>query len=734
MIQSAAAVAFIIAASSAPVVPDIARPADPRSVHLEGLVGERIARSEKARLLALDEERLLRGFRHRPGEQAWIGEHVGKWLHAGSLAWANTRDPALREKLDRVVRELLKTQEPDGYLGTYIPAQRFGLYPNADWDVWVHKYCLLGLLTYHEFTGDAPALEGARRAADLLLATFGPGKKDIVAAGTHVGMAATSVLEPVVLLHRATGEKKYLDFARSIVESYDHPKGPGIVKSLLDHGSVRRTANAKAYEMMSNLVGLCELYRETGERKHLEACERAWKDIVENRMYLTGGVSLGEHFQDDGVLPNSGAVSETCAQVTWEQLNLQLLRLTGDPKYADVLERIVFNHLLGAQKPDGSGFCYFTPLSGKKPYGTDINCCTSSGPRGMALIPTFALTAGQDSFDVHLPIPGSAELTLGNGKKVKVTVKTDFPSRGKVSIEASPRDVAFRFAGRGGLQGSAEVEVPLEPEVVPGGRSNPGRVAVVRGPVVYCLEPRFNPHLAGVAALAGETAGSAGLEAVAAPTEKACYPGQILVKAKGVLLKPSKGRKAAEPVDLLLGDYASAGADGGSIEVWLPLAAIFDLSQLSLLSFGKESWSRPGNAEGGIADGDRSSYRVTFDGRKAEEDWFAVELDEPAEVVRVVFVQGRTFHDGGWFDASKEKPRIQVRRAKGGDWETVASLEGYPAATAGDRKGLREGQRFEAKLAAPVSAAAVRVIGRPASGDNPAQAFSSCAELEAYER
>src|SRR5437016_3586821 len=122
----------------------------PGAVKVGGLLGERYNRNEKNRLLHVDEEELLAGFRHRPGKQAWIGEHVGKWLHAASLAYANTGDPALRAKLDRVARELLKTQEPDGYLGTYIADKRFGLYPNADWDVWVHKYDLIGLLAYYQ--------------------------------------------------------------------------------------------------------------------------------------------------------------------------------------------------------------------------------------------------------------------------------------------------------------------------------------------------------------------------------------------------------------------------------------------------------------------------------------------------------------------------------------------------------------------------------------------------------
>src|SRR5262249_35031629 len=153
-------------------------------------------------LLAVDEAALLEGFRHRPGAQAWIGEHVGKWLHAATLAWAYTGDPALKTKLDRVGAELIETQEPEGNIGTYAPGMRFGLYPGADWDVWVHKYDLIGLLTYYHYTRNAASLAASRRVGDLLIRTFGPGKKSIISAGSHVGMAATSVLEPVVLLYR----------------------------------------------------------------------------------------------------------------------------------------------------------------------------------------------------------------------------------------------------------------------------------------------------------------------------------------------------------------------------------------------------------------------------------------------------------------------------------------------------------------------------------------------------
>jgi len=145
-----------------------------------------------------------------------------------------------------------------------------------------------------------------------------------------------------------------------------------------------------------------------------------------------------------------------------------------------------------------------------------------------------------------------------------------------------------------------------------------------------------------------------------------------------------------------------------------------------------ESRSRQGNREGSICDGDFNSFVVTFNGKPADEDWYCIPLSKPMNVRRVVFAHGKNFHDGGWFDASAGKPRIQVQRERGGAWETVGELADYPATTATDNKKLKPGQTFTLRLPEPIKAVAVRVIGKPACGDNPKQAFSSCAELQAF--
>ena len=416
-------------------MPDAAQLLSPADIQLAGWLGQRVRVNATNRLMTADLEPLLGCFRHKPGWHPWAGDHLGKWLHAATLAWACTGDPALRRRMDYAVSELIKAQEPDGYLGTYVPEKRFGRYGYAEWDVWSHKYCLVGLLTYYRYTGDPAALGACRKAADLLLRTFGPGKKSILSAGTFEGMAATAVLEQMVVLYRDTGDERYLDFARYCVQSWDEPNGPRIIQTLLKEKQVNKVASAKAYEMLLNLVGLCELARATGERQWLEPVLIAWQDIVKNRLYLTGSASQWEIFREDDYLPNGFEAHpcETCVTVTWMQLNLQLLRLTGEAKYADQIEKTLYNHLAAAQQPRGDDWCCYTPLQGVKLYDDGIICCHSSGPRGLALAPqTTYLKARLGEADALLvsTFESSAATTELGGQSVQVTQRSGFPLRG----------------------------------------------------------------------------------------------------------------------------------------------------------------------------------------------------------------------------------------------------------------------------------------------------------------
>lgn len=742
---------------------------NPDSIKIGGFLGERIEANWKNRLLKVDEDPLLAGFRKKPGSHPWIGEHVGKWLHAATLAWVYSGNEDLKKKLDRVAAELIKTQEPDGYLGTYVPEKRFGLYPEADWDVWVHKYCLIGLLTYYQYTGNQNALEACKKAADLLLKTFGPDKKNILSAGTHVGMAATSVLEPIVLLYNFTGDERYLKFALYIVDSWDSPNGPAILKSLLSHGNVSKTANAKAYEMLSNLVGLCELARVTGERRYIEAVVRAWEDIVSKRLYITGSASQGEHFRGDFDLPNSESahVAETCVTVTWIQLNLQLLRLTGEARYANELERTIYNHLSAAQRPDGAQWCYFTALEGRKPYGPGINCCVSSGPRGMALAPLVGCMVGREK-DIPLITLNyfeNAEYKVNIGDAIlQIVQKSEFPIVGKARISfnltdktgksfpanksvnfglkircpdwARPIEIQYKNSPlaaeltegwlvvepRSWNNGDAlDVSFNLEGKMIIGTHGNDGLTALSWGPFVLAFDANDNKNLPTPSRIGLWGADGGGL---------------VKLKSANPLRFESKVRvkKDADPVNAVFRTFADAGSDGGIYRVWLRSPSREIPENLSLLSGGKEDRSRRGNVAGSIVDGDRATYVVTFDGKMAAEDFYSVILDSPASIKRIIFCHGHNFHDGGWFDTTAGKPLVQIKREPQAEWETIGRLDSYPDTTADKAPTIKDGQPFEFVLNEPIKAIGIRITGKPSCGDNPKQAFSSCAELEAYEK
>jgi uncharacterized protein len=751
-------------------MPDRAEVLSPADVQLHGWLARRVAANETNRLVKVDLEPLLAGYRQKPGSHPWIGEHIGKWLHAATLAWVHSGDPVLREKVDHGVTELILTQESDGYLGTYLPEHRFAIHPGPGgqewagpaWDVWSHKYNLLGLLTYYQFTGHEPALDACRKMGDLLLKTF-PAERSILAAGTHVGMAATSVLEPMVLLYRFTGEERYLEFCHYIVRSWGEPKGPAIIASLLDHGQVNRTANGKAYEMLSNLVGLCELARVTGDRQWLTPVLIAWQDIVDKRLYITGASSQGEHFRDDHSLPNhmGARVGEQCVTTTWIQLNWQLLRLTGESRFGDQLETVFYNQLAAAQHPDGSQWCYFTSPEGTKPYGPGINCCVSSGPRGMALIPQSAALriASRDGEPETLMLNLWESMTVRTrlgGQDATVTWRTQFPVHGRATLNIeSPQPAPFAIRLRvpawaqpasltmqGGATGAIRsddqgyivqsddwtgTQVVLEFNLglrrIPGEHGNSGWTAFAWGPFVLAFDQQHNP------------AWPVPMRVVVPK------PNDITTREGGQILEPSDplqfhlllaelNQPEARPARLVT--FADAGSEGGRYAIWLRAAGTGLAETDSLFSYADESRSASGNVDGSIADGDFGTFVVTFNGQPQTEAWFAVQRDQPVELKRVVFAHGRTFHDGGWFDASKEKPRLEIRRQHDGPWEQIAELSTYPATSATDPAGMLDGQPSTILLPQSVQAIALRVIGRPASGDNRNQAFASCAELQAF--
>ena len=258
-------------------------------------------------------------------------------------------------------------------------------------------------------------------------------------------MAATSVLEPMCRLYRFTGDPRHLEFCNYVVRAYEQANGPRIVSTLLQGGGVYRTANGKAYEMLSNFNGLVDLYRLTADRKLLDAVLRAWdEDIVQHQLYRTGTVSAMEHFQPEGRLLSlqSSNVGETCATVTWLQLDWRLLRLTGEARFGQEIERTVYNHLLAAQDAKSGNISYYTAWVGQRGfYRRRTVLRLEDGPRGISLIPQLTWAVARDAVVINLYTPGRARFEI-RGAPVEVSSETTFPSEGHVTltVELETRD------------------------------------------------------------------------------------------------------------------------------------------------------------------------------------------------------------------------------------------------------------------------------------------------------
>ena len=732
-------------------IKDLFVPAPLDQQRLGGLLGERIRLNLDSRLLAADETALLGGFQNRSLASPRAGEHVGKFLDAASLAWAYSGHERLKTVLDRVAAALIASQLPDGYLGTYPEDQRW-----TRWDVSVHSHVLAGLLSYYQVTGHRPALEAARKIGDLLTRTFGPTQRDLIKSGAHLGLAATGVLEPVCLLHRHTGQERRL--ADYILRAYEQPDGPHLLRSFSRTGSVFKTADANAYQILSNLVALLDLYRLSGDDTLLKAAQTAWKDIVSKRLYLTGTTSAGEYFKDDLSLPGyeSAQVGEACVTVSWLRLNWQLLRLTGETPYADQIERTVYNHLLASQDPRDGAVCPSPPLEGRKRAERTLTCCVSSESRGLALIPQMVWGAREGGVAVVLYAPGEASIPLvmaGGTLEVGLTSQTRFPLDGSVSLTLKPaRRARFplflrvpswcrRFTatlagattpGKPGeflrldrtWQAGDRIQIDMEMsgQVLPGAASYPEHVAIQRGPQVLALEAAVNSGIPFLHRVAPVSASEVQLADAAVRLPKGWIGNQAYAIAGMATQRTPEGKQTVGQKELLLVPFA----DARRYRVWLIKPDKIPFGPVAVTAFGLETFSRAGNIDGSICDERPDTFRVTFEGAPARQDWYAVEMDAPELIARVVYRHGRVFQNGGWFNTVGGKPVVQLKRTRTGNWETVGPLDSYPETTSKDIPNLRDGQPFEVRLKEPLKVVGVRVLGRPGAF------FSSCAELAAY--
>jgi DUF1680 family protein len=564
-------------------VADALTPLPLRDVRLNGHLGRKIGLCIERRIFAQDPRQLTEPFRRRQERQCWQTEFWGKWMTSAVAASDYTGDAQQRERLHESVREVLATQTADGYIGNYAPGSRL-----ESWDIWGRKYTLLGLLA----DGEAAALAGARRLADNLIAELRSTGRDIVTLGLYRGMASSSVLGPIVDLYRLTHEERYLDFAASIVARWYSRRGPHLVDKALAGVPVAQRFpppakkkwwswenGQKAYEMMSCYSGLLQLYRETGWRDCLNAAVRTFESIRDTEITVAGSGSSDECWYGGRARQTEPASRpmETCVAVTWMELCARLLRITGDARYGDEIEKTAYNALAGAMTADGSSFAQYSPLKGVRTLGPalcgmPLNCCVASGPRGIMLLPATAVL-------MHRQGPAVVLYSSGVWKcpDLELEAKTDYPASGTIEIALRPaRPAPFplrlripawsertALAVNGKAAGAVEpgTWAILERRWKPGDRvtleldlrgrilRQSGRAAVLRGPLALATDVRLGP------------------------------PGPVpqnedRIALESVSALPGIGMAFASP-GLRLCDYASAGntfAADSRFRVWLPVA------------------------------------------------------------------------------------------------------------------------------------------------------------------
>ena len=436
------------------------------------------------------------------------------------------------------------------------------------------------------------------------------------------------------------------------------------------------------------------------------------------------------------------------------------------------LRQVVLNQLFGAQRCDGSAWGYYVQMQGKKPYSStlDGHCCLSSGPRGVALIPTFALSTDADGVVVNLYDAGTAQLKLRDGTPVTLTTETQYPGDEQIRIAVEPAETKSfalklripawcqqprskstagkctahaerrwlrRHPARNGRTATrSSCGSKLEPRVIVGDHKNQGKVAVLYGPLVLAADeallgnaqskaktvPRSRPgdgpdstqcHRRGQSAT-GTAQGQAGSRA-----------GRIPDLARRASLPHPRRHPQTAACDSRSARHCPSGWFRSPMRVPRERAirsgcrCPANFTAAICFWTARQAIRARTISDGSMTDEDFETFVTTSDGKLADEDWFAVELNEPVMVKRVLFAHGKTLPNGGWFDSTAGKPRIQVKRTKDGAWETVAEISDYPATTAKNSAEMEGGEHVVCKLASPIKAWAVRVMGKPACGDNP---------------
>jgi uncharacterized protein len=514
----------------------------------EGFWSKRRATNVEASIPSMHDELLAHGrldnFLRLSGKSAapQVGPYfsdsdIYKWVEAVGFALQSGDLPELRRTTEGIIGAVIAVQEPSGYLNTYFveshrPERMLPHTQQVGHELYCLGHMLQAAIAYYRATGDPTLLNAGIRFVDqFLLPNFGPApnQQPIVSGHPEIEMS-------LIELYRTTGNRHYLDLAGYILRGDDRIplKRQEIVYMFCGSPFTSRTKlEGHAVRAMYACCGATDYYMETGNPSYLQTLNTLWHDLSEHQMYITGGVgarSQGEAFGNPYELPNATAYGESCAAIGNMMWNWRMLSATGDARHADVMERALYNGINSGMSLDGKLYCYRNPLAHDPTTGDkirnpwyDVTCCPPNLERTFASLPGYFYSIADDGVYVHLYDNSEMNWHLANGNPLKLKQQTNYPWEGTVQLTVAPaapetftlyvrvpgwsrssrvtvdgKEVEGVVPGRylpirRRWTGSETVALSFDMETRPI-QANPAvtedtdRVALQRGPIVFCME------------------------------------------------------------------------------------------------------------------------------------------------------------------------------------------------------------------------------------------------------
>ena len=457
---------------------------------------------------------------------------VYKWVEAAAFSLAAGRNDDLHRLTRQTILEIISAQDDDGYLNTYFTFDN----KKKRWtnlrdmhELYCAGHLIQAAIAYYRATGEHELIDAACRFADHIDETFRLGKRDGTPGHPEIEMA-------LVELYRLTGKRRYLELSKFFLDN----RGKGLIGGSpyhIDHKPFRELDEIVGHAVRSVYLncGAADLYMEIGDERLLEALFHLWRSMTERKMYITGGIGsryVGESFGEDYELPNVTAYAETCAAIANVMWNWRMLLITGEARFADVMELALYNGVLAGTSLNGEEYFYVNPLADRGTHRRQrwfkCACCPPNIARLLASIPGYFYSISSEGIWLHLYAQGKVSIDV-NGVSVKLTQWTRYPWDGDVKIMVQPEtessfSMFLRIPGwsrkpkvlvndqpidqplsagsyleirrlwKNGDTIQLVLPMPIERIVCnPRVMENQDRVALRRGPLIYCVEQVDNP-------------------------------------------------------------------------------------------------------------------------------------------------------------------------------------------------------------------------------------------------